>query len=838
MLKRIQSGGGISSSSSSPTSSPTTGYHSPTFNNNSNNNNNNSTRENAKKQEEYKKILQQLSKYNLECADCTELRPDWCSTTFGTFICLRCSGIHRSLGTHITFVKSMEMDKWEEKHIQNMCLLGNERARQYFEYSILNNQLDSKNGIIKKPNRMDNIRIVETYIKDKYVNLKYVPKKEDGKKLTFKEYISLLKKNITINEYLGKSKDTTVDSTTITTIGNDTKEEVIVKKKKKSTTTGEKKKKKKSATTTKKESNDSNNNASGNNTMNLDDFFVDQLPNIVENNNQLTTTLDKDNKLLNFLEDKLSLIQLDNKSLNTTLSPNTTSSSNNNNTTTTSGNNNNNTPTTISTNKVIYYNSNDEDSDDDSNDDESEEDEYDQFFNKNNVPSSTHKRHHIKKKKRMQSFPCGDMINNSSTINDDNVLLLDENNNKDNSSCSLSSVVSGSVNSVNNLIENISCLSLLGKIYNIKLSHHKDLLACITTNGNLTLYSIHYDSTSSNNSSLLSESLNTIMDNTNNKIKFTNIYSYFNTNDLNLNIIEEYYVLDFSKNNNNYIYLGGKRKKRYEWDLLDNDNKILECPITIFNINTLKVEKYLFGHTEEILYLEYLTINDNTTINGNYLITSSFDGTIRKWKLNKNDLFINMEIFNDKNSNVVSSLCYLNNLLLGACDNLIKIFNFTNCNCLQIIDINYELYCNYLNLYSLNGNYYLLTNGIYFKTIIYKLNLNNNLNNKNIIELQEYITINSKEEDNNYSSNISLIDHLFYCKIIKYLLFIPSFKNDGKIYIYDLRKQIKKNKYFLIGILNDHHLQVRNIYSFNLNNYNYMITCGDDGHLFIYQLNL
>ncbi|KAK1919798.1 hypothetical protein P3342_002091 [Pyrenophora teres f. teres] len=44
---------------------------------------------------------------NKICADCgTEIKVDWVSINLGIIICIECSGIHRSLGTHITKVRS------------------------------------------------------------------------------------------------------------------------------------------------------------------------------------------------------------------------------------------------------------------------------------------------------------------------------------------------------------------------------------------------------------------------------------------------------------------------------------------------------------------------------------------------------------------------------------------------------------------------------------------------------------------------------------------------------------------------------------------------------------
>lgn len=39
---------------------------------------------------------------NKACADCAERNPRFASTTFGVFLCNRCFGVHRGLGTHIT----------------------------------------------------------------------------------------------------------------------------------------------------------------------------------------------------------------------------------------------------------------------------------------------------------------------------------------------------------------------------------------------------------------------------------------------------------------------------------------------------------------------------------------------------------------------------------------------------------------------------------------------------------------------------------------------------------------------------------------------------------------
>jgi hypothetical protein len=106
---------------------------------------------------------------NRECFDCGALRPRWASTNLGIFVCMRCAGIHRSLGTHISKVKSINMDVWDEEMIRNCETIGNgPEGKWRYEANMP--------ASYTKPKMTAENREVEGYIRLKFESKAYYPR--------------------------------------------------------------------------------------------------------------------------------------------------------------------------------------------------------------------------------------------------------------------------------------------------------------------------------------------------------------------------------------------------------------------------------------------------------------------------------------------------------------------------------------------------------------------------------------------------------------------------------------------------------------------------------------
>jgi len=105
------------------------------------------------------------------CADCGARGPQWASTTQGVFVCIRCAGLHRKLGTHISKVRSVGLDSWNDEQARMVELFGNDKANMVYEA-----KLDRE-----KPNADTDTPTVEKFIRAKYERKIWVDKELEEK---------------------------------------------------------------------------------------------------------------------------------------------------------------------------------------------------------------------------------------------------------------------------------------------------------------------------------------------------------------------------------------------------------------------------------------------------------------------------------------------------------------------------------------------------------------------------------------------------------------------------------------------------------------------------------
>ncbi|XP_067832599.1 arf-GAP with GTPase, ANK repeat and PH domain-containing protein 1-like isoform X2 [Heptranchias perlo] len=73
------------------------------------------------------------AKGNSFCVDCAAANPTWASLNLGALICIECSGIHRNLGTHLSRVRSLDLDDWPLELTLVLTSIGNEMANSVWE---------------------------------------------------------------------------------------------------------------------------------------------------------------------------------------------------------------------------------------------------------------------------------------------------------------------------------------------------------------------------------------------------------------------------------------------------------------------------------------------------------------------------------------------------------------------------------------------------------------------------------------------------------------------------------------------------------------------------------
>lgn len=119
-------------------------------------------------------VIDAVVAQNKSCADCTNTKVTWACLTHGCLICSRCSGIHRSLGTDVSKIRSLKLDIWDMEGAQN--LITSAEFNKTFEYHVPEEY--------PKP-RHDSVRsVAETYITAKYKQELFTPKKNKSRRVS------------------------------------------------------------------------------------------------------------------------------------------------------------------------------------------------------------------------------------------------------------------------------------------------------------------------------------------------------------------------------------------------------------------------------------------------------------------------------------------------------------------------------------------------------------------------------------------------------------------------------------------------------------------------------
>ena len=118
------------------------------------------------------------------CADCSMTEPEWASLNYGVALCVECSGAHRSLGVHVSKVRSAILDVkvWTDPLLNGTFVKwGNANANAVLEAKILKKPssfLDNDKSATRKPHPKSTKEEKLEFIKKKYTEKLFV----DGKR--------------------------------------------------------------------------------------------------------------------------------------------------------------------------------------------------------------------------------------------------------------------------------------------------------------------------------------------------------------------------------------------------------------------------------------------------------------------------------------------------------------------------------------------------------------------------------------------------------------------------------------------------------------------------------
>ena len=146
---------------------------------------------------------------NQICFDCGSKAPKWSSPYLGIVICYECAAKHRSYGTHISFVRSVDLDKWNRKQLKSLELTGNSYTKERFNdlgVPLIGGNYDYNNAMVLKVRQ----EIAEK-VKESLQPNEYRKKDEENNNKKENEFVNIEIDNKEIEEIKEKEKEKNED---------------------------------------------------------------------------------------------------------------------------------------------------------------------------------------------------------------------------------------------------------------------------------------------------------------------------------------------------------------------------------------------------------------------------------------------------------------------------------------------------------------------------------------------------------------------------------------------------------------------------------------------------